>query len=101
MTSDTPQINEKGIATLSDEIWEEARRRKEIVGPLADLGVVGHEAADSAAQKLGLSRRQIYVLIRRARQGSGLVTDLAPGRSNGGKGKGRLPSQLSVSFTRL
>ncbi len=94
MTSDTPQINEKGIATLSDEIWDEARRRKEIVGPLADLGVVGHEAADSAAQKLGLSRRQIYVLIRRARQGSGLVTDLAPGRSNGGKGKGRLPESV-------
>jgi putative transposase len=55
--------------------------------------VVGHEAADAAAHALGLSRRQVYVLIRRARQGAGLVTDLAPGRS-GGKGKGRLPESV-------
>ena len=49
---------------------------------LAVLDVVGHEAAD-AAQALGLSRRQVYVLIHRARQGTGLVTDLVRGRSGG------------------
>jgi hypothetical protein len=32
--------------------------------------------------------------VRRARQGSGLVTDLAPSHSNGGKGKGRLPEPI-------
>ncbi len=31
---------------------------------------------------------------RRARQGSGLVTDLVPGQSGGGKGKGRLPEPV-------
>ena len=31
---------------------------------------VGHEAADMAAQALGLSRRRCTFLIRRARQGS-------------------------------
>lgn len=36
----------------------------------------------------------VYVLIRRARQGSGLVTDLVPGQSGGGKGKGRLPEPV-------
>lgn len=50
----------------------------------------GHRAADAAAFALGLSRRQVYVLIRRAREGAGLVTDLAPERSGGGRGKGRL-----------
>jgi putative transposase len=35
-----------------------------------------------------------YVLIRRARQGAGLVTDLARSRSGGGKGKGRLPESV-------
>lgn len=94
MTSDTPQITERGVATLPDEIWEQARRRTEIIGPLAALDVVGHRAADIAAQKLGLSRRQVYVLIRQARQGTGLVTDLVPGRSGGGKGKGRLPESI-------
>ncbi|MDR3158882.1 MAG: helix-turn-helix domain-containing protein [Zoogloeaceae bacterium] len=71
-----------------------ARRRAEVIGPLAELEVVGHQAADTAARVLGLSRRQVYVLIRRARQGSGLVTNLAPGRSGGGKGKGRLPEPV-------
>ena len=93
MASDA-RITERGVATLSDEAWEHARRRAEIIAPLAMLEVVGHQAADAAAQALGLSRRQVYVLIRRARQGSGLVTDLAPGQSGGGKGRGRLPESV-------
>ena len=32
MTSDTPQILEKGVATLSEKIWEQARRRRETLG---------------------------------------------------------------------
>ncbi|WP_209240610.1 Mu transposase C-terminal domain-containing protein [Pseudomonas aeruginosa] len=94
MTSDTPPIAAQGVATLPDEAWAQARHRTEIIGPLAALEVVGHEAADEAAQALGLPRRQVYVLIRRARQGTGLVTDLTPGRSGGGKGKGRLPEPV-------
>lgn len=94
MTSNTPPIAAQGVATLPDEAWAQARHRTEIIGPLAALEVVGHEAADEAAQALGLSRRQVYVLIRRARQGTGLVTDLTPGRSGGGKGKGRLPEPV-------
>ncbi|EKQ6351853.1 hypothetical protein Q042_05170 [Pseudomonas aeruginosa BWHPSA037] len=94
MTSDTPPIAAQGVATLPDEAWAQARHRTEIIGPLAALEVVGHEAADEAAQALGLSRRQVYVLIRRARQGTGLVTDLTPGRSGGSKGKGRLPEPV-------
>ncbi|MBV5328859.1 MAG: hypothetical protein JZU65_14720 [Chlorobium sp.] len=45
MMSDTPQIAERGVATLPDEVWEHTRRRKEIIGPLAELKVVGHQAA--------------------------------------------------------
>ena len=87
MATDTVPITEHGVATLSEQAWERARRRAEIIGPLAQSKTIGHEAADAAAQALGLSRRQVYVLIRRARQGSGLVTDLALGQSSGGKGK--------------
>jgi len=90
MASETSQIIERGVATLPDETWEQARRRMEIISPLAALEVVGHRAVDAAAFALGLSRRQVYVLIRRAREGAGLVTDLAPERSGGGRGKGRL-----------
>ncbi|WP_290336910.1 helix-turn-helix domain-containing protein, partial [Pseudomonas aeruginosa] len=94
MATDTAPITEHGVATLPEQAWERARRRAEIIGPLAQSETVGHEAADAAAQELGLSRRQVYVLIRRARQGSGLVTDLALGQSSGGKGKGRLPESV-------
>lgn len=90
MVSKESQIIERGVATLPDETWEQARRRTEIISPLAELEVVGHRAADAAALALGLSQRQVYVLIRRAREGAGLVTDLAPERSGGGRGKGRL-----------
>lgn len=94
MASDTHEVTEQGVATLSDKAWELARLRAEIIRPLAALEVVGHQAADATAEALGLSRRQVYVLIRRARQDSGLVTDLAPGQSSGGKGKGRLPEPV-------
>ncbi len=93
MASDA-RITEHGVATLPDKAWEHARRRAEIIAPLATLEMVGHQAADVAAQALGLSRRQVYVLIRRAKRGCGLVTDLAPGQSGGGKGKGRLPEPV-------
>lgn len=94
MASDTSPIAEQGVATLSNDAWAQARRRTEIIGLLVAFEVVGHEAVDGAAQALGLSRRQVYVLIRRARQGAGLVTDLAPDQSDGGKGKGRLPEPV-------
>lgn len=76
------------------QIREQALRRSEIIRPLVALDVVGHKAADTAAQKLGLSRRHAYALIHRAQQGTGLATDLARGQSNGGKGKGRLPEPI-------
>lgn len=85
---------ERGLLTLPDDAWEDARQRTEVIAPLAALSVVGHEAADAAAEQLGISRRQVYVLLQRYRQGEGLVSDLAPGRSSGGKGKGRLPEAV-------
>ena len=94
MASDTSGITERGVATLPDKAWELARLRTEIIGPLAALEVIGHLTADAAAHALGLSRRQVYVLIRRARQGTGLVTDLTPGQSSGGKGNSRLPESV-------
>lgn len=49
MASETSQIIERGVATLPDEIWEQARRRTDVISPLAALEVVGHRAADEAA----------------------------------------------------
>lgn len=101
MESDTKRIPEPGVATLSEAAWTLARRKAEIIQPLAALDTVGHQAADDAAEALGVSRRQIYKLIRRARHGTGLVTDLAPGLSSGGKGKRRLPEPVEQIIREL
>ncbi|MGH9067411.1 MAG: transposase [Acidimicrobiales bacterium] len=87
---------ERGVLAMSEATWEEARRRATAIGPLAAMGSVSHGAADGAGEQLGLSRRQIYVLVNRWRQGSGLVTDLAVGRSTGGRGGGRLPEAVEA-----
>lgn len=72
-------IAESGVFTLSETDWELARVRMQYIAPLASLDIVGHQAVDEAARELNLSRRQVYVLIQRVRQGTGLITDLAPG----------------------
>ncbi len=94
-------VIERGLATLSDEKWEHARRRAQVIAPLATLSTVSHAEADAAAAQLGISRRQVYVLIRRYRQGTGLITDLAPGISSGGKGKGRLSEPVECVIREL
>ena len=57
---------------------------------------MGLEAADAAAARLGVSRRQVYVLVGRWRAGEGLASDLLPGTSSGGRGGGRLPDEVEA-----
>lgn len=78
MEPNSTKFTEQGVLTLSHEDWDLARKRTDIIAPLAALETVGHQAADEAAQELGVSRRQIYFLIQRIREGTGLLTDLAP-----------------------
>ena len=83
-------MNEQDILTFSDSAWEKAHLRREIILPLSKQNVIGKYAADEAAQKLGLSRRQIYKLVKRCKEGEGLITDMAPQPPSGGRGKRRL-----------
>lgn len=101
MEPEIVQFAERGLLTLSDKAWERARMLAQVIAPLARLHSVGHRASDAAARQLGLSRRQVYVLVQRYRQGSGLVTDLAPGQSSGGKGKGRLSDAVEQVIREL
>lgn len=94
MTSDAVPIADRGLLTLPDATWEQARLRAEVIAPLATLPRAGTAAVAAAAAQLGVSRRLVYDLVRRARAGSGLVTDLAPGQSSGGRGKSRLPEPV-------
>lgn len=101
MMQGEPPVVERGLLAMSDVAWEQAVRRTAVIAPLALLDVVGHAAADHAAGELNISRRQVYLLIRRYRQGSGVVTDLVPWRSDGGRGGGRLPAPVEAVIDEL
>jgi len=84
------------VLSVPDEVWALAVRRAEVIGPLASSGTAGAQAVETAAGQLAVSRRQVYVLLRRWRQGQGLVSDLVPGSSSGGRGGGRLPGEVEA-----
>ncbi|MBW4818103.1 Mu transposase C-terminal domain-containing protein [Rhodococcus qingshengii] len=87
-------IVESGVLTASDEQWELARSRFAVLAPLAGVDTVGFAAADEAAERLQLSRRQVYSLIDRIRCGSGTVTDLLIAPPSGGRGRGRVSAEV-------
>lgn len=87
-------VMEQGLLSASDADWENARFRIEVIAPLAQLKVVTCNLADNAAKKLGISRRQVYSLIKRYQSSGGLVTDMLLNKSHGGKGKSRLPEAI-------
>ncbi|MCC3769546.1 Mu transposase C-terminal domain-containing protein [Streptomyces sp. UNOC14_S4] len=89
-------VAERGVLTAHDDVWDTAVRQAEVIGPLAEKARVGLADADEAAAMLGISRRQVYVLLARWRAGEGLVSDLLPGRSSGGRGGGRLPDEAEA-----
>jgi putative transposase len=61
---------ERGVLTAPGEAWDAAVRRAEVIGQLAQRRTVGLAAADQAAAELGVSRRQVYVLVGRWRAGT-------------------------------
>jgi putative transposase len=87
-------VVERGVLTAPDPVWDAAARRASVIGQLAERDIVGSTAAAQAAAELGVSRRQVYVLVARWRAGQGVVSDLIPGRSAGGRGQGRLPDEV-------
>jgi putative transposase len=68
--------------TASAQAWDLAARRAEVIRELARQRVVSLEDADTAAARLGVSRRQVYVLVGRWRAGEGsmVVRDTPPRR---------------------
>lgn len=95
MTDEPAPIAERGLLVASAEVWNLAVRRAEVIGPLARAGVVGLAAADAAAAELDVSRRQVYLLLRRWREGEGVVSDLIPRQSSGGRGREHLPPEAA------
>jgi putative transposase len=94
-------MQERGLLNLSEGDWEQAKKRADVIGPLAGLSPVGRIAAEEAAALLGISRRSVYELLKRYRAGNGFVTDLAAGQSGGGKGKKRIGVEVDAIITEV
>jgi putative transposase len=87
-------IPESGTVRFSDAVWAEARRRADVIGPIATQETVSSTVAAEAALKLGVTERTVYNLVKRWRESAGSFLSLIPAASNGGKGQSRLPPEL-------
>lgn len=101
MDGDQDEMAAPGLLAVPEREWEQARLRSRVIGRLAERDPVRLAAVDEAAVQLRISRRRVYVLLERYRQGSGLVTDLVPGRSDGGRGGGRLAEPVEQIIREL
>jgi putative transposase len=90
------QVAERGALTAAPGAWDLAVRQADVIRRLAEQSAVGLDAADAAAAELGVSRRQVYVLVGRWRAGAGVTSDLLPGASSGGRGGARLPDEVEA-----
>lgn len=78
------------MLTTPDAAWDLAVRTASVIGrrpPATTSGWLRRRRRG----KLGVSRRQVFALIRRWRSGEGVVSDLLPGRSNDRRDSERLP----------
>ena len=87
-------IKESGVILLSDESWSEARRRANIIGPLAESQTISRNMSTEAGRSLNLSQRTIYKLVKIWKQSGGSIPALAPRKSDGGRGRGRISSSI-------
>jgi putative transposase len=61
--ADDAVVAERGVVTASEQAWDLAARRADVIKGLAAQRVVSLKDADAAAARLGVSRRQVYVLV--------------------------------------
>jgi|SanBayMetagenome_1026888.scaffolds.fasta_scaffold03748_3 putative transposase len=95
MTEDS-DIQESGVIKFTDDAWAKARFKAEVISPLADKEIVTAVIAREAAQKLNLSQRTVYSLIKKWRESRGSITSLISEGSNGGRGGSRLNSSTEL-----
>ncbi|MCP1638276.1 Mu transposase C-terminal domain-containing protein [Kerstersia gyiorum] len=91
-----PQMAERNASTsdltlIPEPAWQEAERRADLIRPLATRPFCSQEDAATAAQKLGVSTRHVYRLIRQCREGGGDLTSLIVAGPSGGRGQSRIP----------
>ncbi len=89
------------LSLIPEAAWSEARRRAEVIRPLAGRDHRPRYMVQAAAATLGLSERQTYTLLRRCREAGGELTALVPGRSSGGRNKPRMGPASEAALHRM
>ena len=89
------------LSLIPEAAWREARRRAEVIRPLADRDHRPRHMVQAAAMTLGLSERQTYTLLRRCREAGGELTALVPGRSSGGRNRPRTAPASEATLRRV
>ena len=89
------------LSQIAEQDWNEARRRADVLRPLAELAHCPHDRARAAAAQLGLSERQVYTCLQRLREADGALTALLVGGSDGGRGQRRLAEPREDLIRRL
>jgi len=89
------------LSLIPDAVWSEARRRAEVIRPLAERDHRSRSMVQAAAAALGLSERQTYTLLRRCREAGGELTALVPGRSSGGRSRPRMAPASEAALRRV
>ena len=81
------------MSKINDNIWSMGEQRAEIIAPLAKSSICSRQMVLEASNKLKLSTRYVYRLVRNYRQSHGLMTSIIPQKPSGGKGRSRLSKQ--------
>ena len=89
------------LSLIPEAAWSEARRRAEVIRPLAARDHRPRHMVQAAAATLGLSERQTYTLLRRCREAGGELTALVPGRSSGGRDRPRTVPASEATLRRV
>ncbi len=84
------------IMQIAEADWAEAKRRAQILAPLATMHLCPQSVVQQAAAEIGCSVRHLYTLLRAYRASGGTLSALVPSKHSGGKGKGRLSADLEA-----
>src|SRR6266849_3281856 len=70
-TADALRSQPPDLMQIPTDVWAEAQRRGQMIGPLAALDVCPRASAQAAAAQLGCSVRHIYTLRKAYRMANG------------------------------
>lgn len=89
------------VSLVPEATWREARRRADIIRPLAERDHRPRHLVQAAAATLGLSERHTYTILRRCQEAGGDLTSMLPGRSSGGRDKRRMALASEAALDRI